>query len=233
MIHLENLHKHYREDGHDNHVLRGVSLHVRQGEFVALMGASGSGKSTMLNIIGGLDRDYDGVVEVAGRSLAEMDDKAQSRYRNRVVSFVFQQFHLLSHLQVVDNVAMPSWFDPERGSRDDLRGKAAEILQRVGLGDKVSSSPKRLSGGEKQRVAIARALFNNPKVLLADEPTGALDTDSGGRVMDIFGRLNEAEGLTVVVVTHDAEVARRCERIVRIRDGRIVDDGEHATRGEG
>ncbi len=234
MIRLSDVHKHYRDDGHDLHVLRGVTLHVRKGEFVALMGASGSGKSTLLNVIGALDQDYEGRVEVAGRELRGMPDTALSRFRNRTVSFVFQQFHLLPHVPVVQNVVMPGWFDGTRGGGRGVGAtqKAKALLERVGLGSKFDSHPTRLSGGEKQRVAIARALFNDPEVLLADEPTGALDTKSGSLVMDIFAELNQSEQQTIIVVTHDPEVAARCDRIIRVRDGRIVGDvGEQPSTG--
>ena len=227
MIHLSQVHKRYRDDGQDLHVLRGVTLHVRKGEFVALMGASGSGKSTLLNVIGALDQDYEGRVEVAGRDLRGMSDAELSRFRNRTVSFVFQQFHLLPHVPVLQNVVMPGWFDGTRGGGRGIGAadKARTLLERVGLGSKLHAHPTRLSGGEKQRVAIARSLFNDPEVLLADEPTGALDTTSGGLVMDIFAQLNQAEDQTIIVVTHDPEVAARCDRTIRIRDGQIVDDG--------
>lgn len=224
MIDLQGVHKRYRDEGGENHVLRGVDLSIASGEFVALMGSSGSGKSTLLNVIGALDQDCEGQVRVDGQVLRGLDDRALSRFRNRTVSFVFQQFHLLPHLPVLDNVLVPSWFSPtedEAGRR--ARGMA--LLERVGLEGMAAKRPGHLSGGEKQRVAIARALFNRPKVLLADEPTGALDTASGERVMALFAELNREVGLTVVIVTHDAEVAERCDRIVRIRDGVIVTDG--------
>ena len=220
MIHLRDLHKRYRDEGGENHVLRGVSLDIAEGEFVALMGTSGSGKSTLLNVIGALDQDYDGEVSVDGLVMKGRDDTSLSRFRNRTVSFVFQQFHLLPHLPVLDNVLVPSWFSGP-GDEGARRQRAQMLLERVGLGAMSLKRPGHLSGGEKQRVAIARALFNRPKILLADEPTGALDTESGKRVMGLFEALNREEGVTIVVVTHDPEVAERCGRIIRIRDGRI------------
>ncbi|MCB9728185.1 MAG: ABC transporter ATP-binding protein [Deltaproteobacteria bacterium] len=233
MIHIAGLHKHYREGGNDNHVLRGVSLDVAKGELVALMGQSGSGKSTLLNIVGALDGDYEGEVVVGGQSLRGLGDKARSRFRNRTVSFVFQQFHLLPHLSVADNVALPAWFDrDERGK--DQHARAVALLERVRLGSKVATSPRLLSGGEKQRVAIARALFNHPALLLADEPTGALDSASGALVLELFRETNRQDGLTVVIVTHDPEVARVCDRVIHIRDGRIEPaEGAPAAAGEG
>ena len=223
MIRLEQVQKTYTTDAVHNHVLRGVSLHVAEGEFVALMGASGSGKSTLLNIIGALDQDYTGRVEVAGQSPKGLSDKALSRFRNQTVAYIFQQFHLLPHLTVADNVAMPSWFDPRR-AKDDLRAQAAHVLDKVGLGHKLGARPGHLAGGEKQRVAIARALFNRPKLLLCDEPTGALDSETSLKVFDLIARLNREEGLTVLVVTHERDIAERCRRIVRVADGAIVPD---------
>ncbi|MFO0746563.1 MAG: ABC transporter ATP-binding protein [Myxococcota bacterium] len=222
-IRLAEVHKTYGSGEAENHVLRGVSLEVQPGEMVALTGASGSGKSTLLNLIGGLDQDYRGTVEVAGTSLASMKDKALSRFRNRTVGFIFQQFHLMPHLRVVDNVLLPSWFDPERG-KHELHAQAVDALAKVGLAHKVDARPSHLSGGEKQRVAIARALFNAPKILLCDEPTGALDSVTTHKVFDLIIDLNRIGGLTVIVVTHEKEIAMRCPRRVSLVDGRIVAD---------
>jgi len=228
VIALSGIHKTYRTGEVANHVLRGVDLDVAAGELVALMGTSGSGKTTLLNIIGALDQAYDGRCVIAGEDTRRLSDKALSRFRNRTVAYIFQQFHLLPHLPVIDNVMMPSWFDPRRDA-SDLRQKAIEELAKVGLGHKVDARPNRLSGGEKQRVAIARALFNQPKLLLCDEPTGSLDSETGGAVMDLIERLNEDEGLTVLVVTHEREIAARCRRVVRIADGLVVGDETRAV----
>ncbi len=227
MIRLTDIHKTYRGDGADNHVLRGVSIDIADGEFVALMGASGSGKSTLLNIIGALDQDYDGQALIAGHDIKRLKDRAVSRFRNQTVAYIFQHFHLLTHLPVLDNVLMPSWFDAGKDA-DALRGKATEVLDKVGLAHKAQARPNHLSGGEKQRVAIARALFSKPKILLCDEPTGALDSDTTHKVFDLIERLNVDDGLTVLVVTHEREIADRCRRTIRIVDGRIVADGEVA-----
>jgi len=223
VISLQGIHKTYVADDVENHVLRGVSLDVAEGEFVALMGASGSGKSTLLNIIGALDQDYSGKALIAGREVKGLSDRALSRFRNQTVAYIFQQFHLLPHLSVLENVVMPSWFAGATSDRE-LAASATKVLERVGLGHKIKARPGHLSGGEKQRVAIARALFNRPKLLLCDEPTGALDSDTTLKVFELIERLNADEGLTVLVVTHERDIAERCRRIVRIVDGAVVPD---------
>ena len=228
MIRLEGIQKIYLADDVSNHVLRGVSLAVAEGEFVALMGASGSGKSTLLNIIGALDQDYAGRALIAGQDLKVLKDRPLSLFRNRTVAYIFQQFHLLPHLTVLENVAMPSWFDRRR-SEEDPRAHAEAVLAKVGLAHKLHARPGHLSGGEKQRVAIARALFNRPKLLLCDEPTGALDSEATLKVFSLIERLNAEEGLTVLVVTHERDIAERCRRIVRILDGAVVPDTGRAA----
>jgi putative ABC transport system ATP-binding protein len=227
MISLSDIHKTYGDDGAKNHVLRGLNLKIERSEMVALTGASGSGKSTLLNIIGGLDQGYTGDVEVSGQRLRALSDKTLSHFRNRTVGFIFQQFHLLPHLPVVDNVLMPSWFarDAHAGRKD-----AIAVLERVGLAHKVDARPNHLSGGERQRVAIARALFNRPSVLLCDEPTGALDSVNSDKVFELIIDLNKQEGLTVVIVTHEREIAKRCPRQVHIVDGAVASD-ERGTEG--
>lgn len=224
MIRIQGLHKTYVDSEVETPVLRGLDLEVRSGELLALVGKSGSGKSTLLNVIGGLDQDYQGDVEVAGVTLRGLDDRALSRFRHETVSYVFQLFHLLPHLTVLENVRLAAWFDDEaRIAAPDAR--ALELLDRVGLADRAASRPGQLSGGEKQRVAIARALFTRPRLLLADEPTGALDTEHGASVLNAITELSRADGLTVIVVTHDDHVASRCDRVVRISDGRVVSSG--------
>ena len=232
MIRLADVGKVYRASGRDEPavpVLAGVDLVIAEGEMVALTGASGSGKSTLLNVIGGLDRDYTGEVEVGGASLGRLDDAALSAFRNQTVGFIFQQFHLLPHLPVAANVALPRWFD-RRAPASDALSEASEALARVGLAHKAQARPNHLSGGERQRVAIARALFNRPRLLLCDEPTGALDSENSARVFELIASLNRDSGLTVVIVTHEAELAARCPRRVSLRDGRITrDDTLHAA----
>ena len=224
MIRIHDLKKSYGDAEVVTPVLRGLDLEVRAGELLALVGKSGSGKSTLLNVLGGLDQDYEGEVQVAGVTLRGLDDRALSRFRHETVSYVFQLFHLLPHLTVLENVRLAAWFDGNsRIAAPDAR--ALELLDRVGLADRASSRPGQLSGGEKQRVAIARALFTKPRLLLADEPTGALDTEHGASVLNAITELSRADGLTVIIVTHDDHVASRCDRVVRISDGRIVSSG--------
>lgn len=232
LIRLTDLHKTYGDEGVENHVLRGLSLTIDAGEMVAVTGASGSGKSTLLNIIGGLDQDYRGEVVIAGQRVMDLTDKALSRFRNRTVGFIFQQFHLLPHLTVVDNVCLPSWF--ARGAaehgREALRQAATAVLDRVGIAHKANARPNHLSGGERQRVAIARALFNKPEILLCDEPTGALDSQTTETVFDLIVDLNRKDGKTVLVVTHERDIARRCARRVHIVDGRVAADDRDGER---
>jgi putative ABC transport system ATP-binding protein len=224
VIHVKDLEKTYRDDEVTTPVLKSLDLRVEPGELVALVGTSGSGKSTLLNILGALDQDYGGEVTVDGVALRGLGDEALSRFRHETVSYVFQLFHLLPHLSVVENVLLASWFDT--GDRfPDAEAWALELLARVGLADRAASRPGQLSGGEKQRVAIARALFTRPRLLLADEPTGALDSEHGASVLNALTTLSRQDGLTVIIVTHDDAVASRCDRVVRIADGQIVYGG--------
>jgi putative ABC transport system ATP-binding protein len=223
MIHLTNVSRQYGKDATATHALRSVSLDILPGAFVKIVGTSGSGKTTLLNIIGGLDTDYTGEAVVAGRDLREMGDRDLSRFRNQTVGFVFQHFHLLDHLDALQNVALAGYFD--EGDIGRAPERAEEVLVRVGLKDKLRQFPGQLSGGQKQRVAIARALFNRPRLILADEPTGNLDTRTGGQVIALFQSLNEEDGLTVVAVTHEEQLFSRANRTVRLEDGRIVKAG--------
>jgi putative ABC transport system ATP-binding protein len=215
---LSDIHKRYGAQ----EVLRGVSLDVEQGELLALCGRSGSGKSTLLHILGGLDRRFDGKAEVLGHDLGKLDDGALARFRGEQVGFVFQSFNLLDHLSVKENVALPAFF--RRGATIDpkqAQSRAVDALSRVGVIDHANKRPGELSGGQKQRVAIARALFSEPKLLVADEPTGNLDTDTGRDIIGLFQTLNEA-GLTIVVVTHEDRVSQACGRVIKLEDGRLV-----------
>ncbi|HEX2572250.1 MAG TPA: ABC transporter ATP-binding protein [Polyangia bacterium] len=206
-------------------ILRDVSLTVEAGEMIALMGRSGSGKSTLLHLVGGLDRTYEGTIRVLGQDLGALSDGALSALRNEQVGFVFQSFHLLDHLSVLENVALPALLARGRrvGELGEAPARAREALSRVGMLDKAEALPSRLSGGQKQRVAIARALFHRPRLILADEPTGNLDSETGQQIIDLFRELN-AEGLTLFMVTHEERVSAAARRVVRIEDGRIAND---------
>lgn len=199
--------------------LRGVDLEIARGEFVALVGPSGSGKSTVLNLIGGLDRPSEGEIWIDGAELSASDEKALTRHRRRHVGFVFQSFNLLPRLTAEENVALPLMFGGV--AENERRARARELLERVGLGARLTHRPTQLSGGEQQRVAIARALVGQPALLLADEPTGNLDTTTGVEIMHLLKELNQEHGLTLLVVTHDPEVAAFADRVVRLRDGQV------------
>jgi putative ABC transport system ATP-binding protein len=204
-------------------VLRGVDLTISEGEFVAVMGRSGCGKTTLLNVIAGLDADFQGEATVTGGRLDQMNDRQLSGFRNRNVGFVFQAFHLLEHLNCRENVALPALFAPDGGADFASRRKRADtLLDQVGLAGLEERYPGHLSGGERQRVAIARALFCAPRLLIADEPTGNLDAETGDEILQMFRDLNRDNGLTLVVVTHDPVVASAADRVVIIESGRVA-----------
>ncbi len=218
---LEGVDKVYPLADDDFYALRGITFDVPVGEYVALMGPSGSGKSTLMNLIGLLDTPTEGRCLLAGQDAGDLDPVEQATMRNRHVGFVFQSFHLMPRLSVRENVEVPLTY---AGYRPAIRRRRAlEMLELVGLGHRVNHRPSQLSGGEKQRAAIARALAMNPSLLLADEPTGNLDSETGREILDLFDALH-AQGATVVMVTHEAEVAARCERTLRLRDGRLESD---------
>jgi ABC-type lipoprotein export system ATPase subunit len=222
VIRLENVRKRY--PGSDFDVLAGIDLTVESKEFVSIVGRSGSGKTTLLNLIGGLDGDYTGVVEVDGRNLRDLGDAALSAMRNRKVGYVFQAYYLLDHLNCEENVAVAALFARRERLRDrsKARRRAAEVLEHVGLGGAGRRRPTTLSGGERQRVALARALFHRPAMLLCDEPTGNLDTETGAEIVELLRSLHRNEDVTVVAATHDETIASACGRVLRIRDGRLV-----------
>lgn len=222
MIEVSGLSKFYGAGEARTAVLDDVSLEIKDGDFVAIVGTSGSGKTTLLNIIGGLDRGWKGRVMVEGESLGDLGDSALADMRNSRLGFVFQQFNLLDHLTALENVLLPAFFGEK--DTDVLQGRAVELMHRVSLSDKLDARPPQLSGGQKQRVAIARALLREPRIILCDEPTGSLDRDTGVQVLDIFSKLNEDEGITVVMVTHEEHIAQMARRIVRLEDGRVVGD---------
>jgi putative ABC transport system ATP-binding protein len=221
-IHLENVHKVYDLGEVQVPALRGVSLDIRSGEFVAVMGASGSGKSTLMNILGCLDRPTRGRYILDGTDVSSLNNVELARIRNHKIGFVFQQFNLLPRTSALENVELPTIY---AGITPQERSKRAQsALERVGLADRASHFPSQLSGGQQQRVAIARALVNGPAILLADEPTGNLDSRTSVEIMDILQRLNEEQGLTVVLVTHEAEIAHYTKRVLEFRDGKMRRD---------
>ena len=226
MIELEGITKVYQMGQVQVHALRGMSLRIEPGEWVSIVGPSGSGKSTLMHIIGCLDTPTSGSYRLNGLEVSSMDEKSLSTVRNQEIGFVFQMFNLLPRISALKQVMLPMQY--ARGkAKLPLRKRreiAAKALEMVGLGDRLNHHPAELSGGEQQRIAIARALVNNPSIILADEPTGNLDTQSGAEVMEIFRKLHRERGITIVVVTHDDEIAGMAERIVHLRDGLIVDD---------
>jgi putative ABC transport system ATP-binding protein len=210
--------------------LRGIDLHIRRGEYVAIMGASGSGKSTLMNILGCLDRPTSGLYLLGGEDVTTMSDEELSAFRGRTIGFIFQAFNLIPQLTVEENVEVPLFYqDVPKAQR---RARAIESLQLVGLGDRLGHRPRELSGGQQQRAAIARALVTQPVVLMADEPTGNLDSATGQAILNTFDDLHR-EGMTILMVTHDNAVADRCERIVRLRDGLVESDVRKAALSRG
>ncbi|MFN0217594.1 MAG: ABC transporter ATP-binding protein [Hyphomicrobium sp.] len=221
LIRVHNVAKVYQMGDQTVRALDGVTLDIREGEFVAIMGASGSGKSTMMNLIGALDKPTTGTLTIDGRDIAAMDADDLAAMRNRTIGFVFQQFNLLARTTALRQVMLPLLYAHPRP--DDLEGLARLRLEQVGLGARLDHHPRQLSGGQQQRVAIARALVNNPKILLADEPTGALDTKTSEEILALFQELNR-DGITVILVTHEPDIAAHARRRILFRDGRVVDD---------
>ena len=221
MIKLTGINKIYRTDAIETQALENVNIEVKKGEFVSIMGPSGCGKSTLLNIIGLLDEPTAGTVEIAGCDTTGMKDKEMAEFRNRTLGFVFQSFHLINSLNVIDNVELPLLY---RGvKRSERRRLAKEMLERVGLSHRMYHMPSQLSGGQCQRVAIARAIIGNPEIILADEPTGNLDSKMGAEIMEILHKLNKEDGRTIVMVTHNEEQAKQTSRTIRFFDGRQVE----------
>jgi len=233
LIELRDIYKTYNLGEVDVPVLRGVSLNVRRGELVALMGASGSGKSTLMNILGCLDHPTSGEYWLEGREISRLTAKEQARLRNRMVGFVFQNYNLLPRTTALENVLMPLTYTKENLSEHQMRQRATELLQKVGLGDRTDHQPSQLSGGEQQRVAIARSLVNHPRVLFADEPTGNLDSRTSEEILQMFQQLNSADGITLILVTHDPNVAQHAQRIIRIKDGLIEESTGQAKSSGG
>ena len=223
LLNLSHIYKDYQQEKLVVPVLKDVSLSVEEGEYVAIMGPSGSGKTTLMNIIGCLDLPTSGSYELSGQDVLACKDRELADVRLNSIGFVFQSFHLLPRESALENVALPLIYAGVKKAEREKRAVAA--LERVGLADRVDFKPTQLSGGQKQRVAIARAMVNNPKILLADEPTGALDSKSGKQIMELFDRLNE-EGVTIVMITHDAKIASYAKRVIRIIDGEIEEAAE-------
>jgi putative ABC transport system ATP-binding protein len=221
MLEIKNLNKSYKMGDSSLHVLKGIDLYAKSGEMVAIMGSSGSGKSTLLNIIGILDEADSGDYILDGVEIKNLNEKKAANYRNQFLGFVFQSFNLINYKNAMENVALPLYYQGLK--RKERQEKAMFHLEKVGLADWAKHLPSELSGGQKQRVAIARALASEPKLLLADEPTGALDTTTSSEIMQFLQQLND-EGKTILLVTHEEDIAQMCKRIVRLRDGVIIED---------
>ncbi|WP_298366582.1 ABC transporter ATP-binding protein [uncultured Lutibacter sp.] len=227
MIKIEKLHKSYPIGKDSLHVLKGLDLHIKEGEFVSIMGSSGSGKSTLLNIVGLLDNHDSGKYYLNGQLIENLDEKKAAILRNKFLGFVFQSFNLIAYKTAVENVALPLYY--QGMGRKERQIVAMQYLEKVGLTDWANHLPSELSGGQKQRVAIARALVTKPKVVLADEPTGALDSTTSESVMELLKEINR-EGMTVFVITHEEDIAEQTNRIVRLKDGIIISDEKTAQK---
>jgi len=222
LIEVKDLTKVYCKDKVETHALRGVSFNVKEGEFIAIIGPSGSGKSTLLHILGFLDRPTEGNYKFAGKYITEYSEEEAAIFRNKEIGFVFQSFNLLARTSVIDNIKLPLMYSdiPEK----DWHNLATKAIEEVGLSHRIDHDPSQLSGGEKQRTAIARALITNPKIIFADEPTGNLDTKTGDSIMEIFDKLNREKKHTLILITHEKEVADHADRIIQVRDGLIEYD---------
>ncbi|WP_456299550.1 ABC transporter ATP-binding protein [Peptoclostridium litorale] len=221
MINIKGLEKVYDTGKIKVNALKGVDIHIKEGEFVAIMGPSGSGKSTLMNILGCLDKPTAGEYTLDGTGVSTLSESDLAHLRNRKIGFVFQSFNLIPRTSSVKNVELPMIYAGFKKAH--MKSRAQELLQKVGLGDRMDHLPNELSGGQRQRVAIARSLANDPAIILADEPTGNLDTKSGDEIMELFKELN-GEGKTIILVTHEDEIADHCKRVIRFRDGQIVQD---------
>ncbi|MFS1463821.1 ABC transporter ATP-binding protein [Vibrio lentus] len=228
LVELSNIGKHYSNGDTEIRALDGVDLLIEEGEFLSILGPSGSGKSTLMNMLGCLDKPTEGEYQLDGKNVAALSANDLAGIRNQKIGFVFQSFNLLEYASALDNVALPLVYSGIKAK--ERRKRAAALLEQVGLGDRLDHKPNQLSGGQKQRVAIARALVNDPQIILADEPTGALDSKSGAEIEALFNQLH-AEGRTLIIVTHDNSLAERTKRIVTIKDGKVLSDrqGQHCS----
>ncbi|MCW8328769.1 ABC transporter ATP-binding protein [Photobacterium sp. SDRW27] len=227
LVQLDGISKHYKSGDEDVYALDGINLTINRGEFLSILGPSGSGKSTLMNVLGCLDKPSSGHYHLEDRDVPALSRNQLAVIRNNKIGFVFQSFNLLEYATALENVALPLVYAGVNAKT--RRAKAAELLKRVGLGERMNHKPNQLSGGQKQRVAIARALVNDPQIILADEPTGALDSKSGAEIEALFNELHQ-EGCTLIIVTHDNALARRTKRIINIKDGKVVGD-EMLTSG--
>ena len=219
VIEVSNLYKNYKNGSVITEVLKDINLKVEEGEMLAIMGPSGSGKSTLINIIGCIDKADKGMYLISGKNVQDIKYNKLAKVRNKNIGFIFQKFNLIEDLKVIDNVMVPLRYNKKL--KLNKKKLASEILEKVGLGDQQNKYPRQLSGGQQQRVAIARALVNEPDIILADEPTGALDKENGEKIMKLLEDINN-EGKTIVIITHDINVAKRCKRIIKIEDGSII-----------
>lgn len=225
MIELVDINRHFKNGNETNHILKDINLRIDQGEFVAIMGPSGSGKSTLINILGFIDRGYDGAYYFNGDNYQEQSDNELAEIRNRTVGFVFQNFKLIQNNTILENVSIPLLYSGISSS--DRKQRVMDMLHKVGLFDKEQLIPNKLSGGQQQRVAIARAIVNQPKFIIADEPTGALDSETSKDIMELFLQLNKEQGTTMIIVTHDPKVAEQADRVIHILDGRVQREEVH------
>ncbi len=224
MIELLNVHKVYRTGDETVEALKNITLTIADGEFVAIVGPSGSGKSTLLHLIAGLDKTTEGTITVEGKNLQKLKDREISKYRNKTIGLVFQDFHLQQHLTLLENVEVPLMFAPGKKRKEaTMQKKGKELLELVDVGDRMHHRPSEISGGQKQRTAIARAIINKPAILLADEPTGNLDSVTGQSIIALLKKLHKKESMTLVVVTHDREIAKYADRTIEIKDGRLLE----------
>ncbi|MER2226938.1 MAG: ABC transporter ATP-binding protein [Carnobacterium sp.] len=222
MIKLEKIRKAYKADDELIPVLRNIDLEVHKGDFLAIMGPSGSGKSTLLNLIGFIDRNYSGNYYLEDEIVTSKADNDLSKLRNQRVGFIFQHFNLIETMMIRENIELPLLYDG--WNYRQTKERVAELLEKLGIGDKGNKLPRQLSGGQQQRAAIARAIINNPDFIIADEPTGALDTQTSADIMNIFKQLNEEEGVTIILVTHDPETVRFCNRVIHMHDGVLTEE---------